>query len=745
MKNNVKPTVRKISKGRALFFKILLILFPLFFFILLEGSLRLLNYGHDFSLFVTNPEPSYERFKVVNPDIAAKYFRTIDNNRPRNDMFLKNKKENTFRIFVLGSSSVFGFPYDGNLMFTRILQNRLESAYPDKKIEIINTAITAINSYTLLGFTDDILKEKPDAILLYAGHNEYYGAFGTGSNIGVGESRPLILLHLKLMDLRFYQLLRNVLYWVSGPSGKNANTVNRGTLMSKVVKKADIVYNGPDYHAGLRQFRSNMSAILEKASGHNVPVFISTLVSNTSGLKPFGSDKTGGGENAEVIFEKAKEAENKSDFQTAKSLYIRARDLDCVRFRASSDINVAIEELARKHNASLVPMLKAFEDKSPNGIVGNNLLTEHVHPNIEGYFLMADVFYNSISSSGIIDKEVNKYTARQSDEFRRTYGYTALDSLLGHHRITSLSYHWPFRDESEDFIDYRLIYKPKGKIDSLAFTVMAKQSLLSLDAHLQLADEYNEKRDLINAGREYMALIQMVPYTPELLREAADFFLKTADLPFAYKCYVRSLDLNPSYLAYFRAGEICMIQNDFAKASRFFTKAFEISDDEYKGRILTKLYTSYIYQNKTDEAKQVLEILLKFQPGAKIQVPPKSYTFGNYIPYPVREKVFSAKEFLKEKKLDEAIPLLTESLKITDSPVVSRILGEVFFEQKDFTNAAFYLNKAYNWFCFEPGFLILSINANIGNSDKNIAKSQLEQLRIIEPDNPAIGLLQQLL
>jgi hypothetical protein len=39
-----------------------------------------------------------------------------------------------------------------------------------------------VNSYTFYDKIDEILKEDPDAILIYAGHNEFYGELGIGSS-----------------------------------------------------------------------------------------------------------------------------------------------------------------------------------------------------------------------------------------------------------------------------------------------------------------------------------------------------------------------------------------------------------------------------------------------------------------------------------------------------------------------------------------------------------------------------------
>jgi tetratricopeptide (TPR) repeat protein len=738
-------TKKPLSRSKTLIFKSLLVIVPVLFFVIVELCLRLVNYGHDYSLFISHPDPAFQNYKIVNPEIGAKYFQKLEYTKPQNDLFLKKKDENSFRIFVLGSSSVVGFPYDANLMFPRILQNRLQAAYPDKKIEVVNTAITAINSYTLLDFTDDVLAEKPDAILIYAGHNEYYGAFGVGSNEGIGNYRPMVLLHLKLMDLRFYQLLRNVIFKAFGSSADAGNEAKRGTLMSKTVKKADIAYQGKDYKIGLEQYKANMSAILEKAVQKKVPVFYSTMVSNISDMKPFGSVKPGTGESAEEYFLKGQAAESKGDFKLAKELYTKARDLDCVRFRASSDINVVIEDLAGKYNVHLVPMFEAFETKSPNSLVGNNLITEHVHPNISGYFLMADVFYNAIAESKLIASAPNPYTVRSADDFKNSYGYTALDSLLGYHRITNLSYHWPFRDESKIYIDYRLIYKPVGQIDSLAFNIMAKRKIASLDAHLLLADEYVKQGDLIKASREYNAMIQIAPNTPELLTEAGIFFIKTGDLPLALSCFTKSSGLTPSFSAFFRAGEIYMLMNDYSNASRLFTRAFEMADANLRIKTLVKLYTTYTLQGKKADAEKVLQAIHQIQPKGNVSVSPKSYLFGNYIPVQIRDMVMKANELRKDKKSQEALSWLIKSLEINDSPIVSRMIAEVYSELKGYRNSAFYVQKAYPWFKFEPAFLVQAINIHVSNGTLAEAKECLVQLKAIDPENPQISALEKML
>src|SRR5690606_37401827 len=116
-----------------------------------------------------------------------------------------------------------------------------------KKIEMVNTAITAINSFTLLDYTDQILKYKPDAVLIYAGHNEFYGAFGIGSNETMSRNRDLTQLHITLMDYKIYQLLRNVIAGISQKIASGKNDEVHGTLMKRMVADKDILLNSDEY------------------------------------------------------------------------------------------------------------------------------------------------------------------------------------------------------------------------------------------------------------------------------------------------------------------------------------------------------------------------------------------------------------------------------------------------------------------------------------------------------------------
>jgi tetratricopeptide (TPR) repeat protein len=746
-KPKTKTPDLNLSKSQKIAFKAISFLVPFLILFILEIILRLAGYGDNFSLFIQNPDKDYKAYEIVNPEVGKKYFQKFEYTRPANDIFLKKKAANTFRIFVMGSSTVIGFPYDKNLMFTRILDQRLQDAFPGKQIEVVNTAITAINSYTLLDFIDQILDKEPDAILIYAGQNEYYGAFGVGSNETMSKYSSLTMLHLKLKRFRFYQLMSNSIQSISrAVQGTTTAPKVRGTLMKRIVNKKDIVLGGKDYTTGIDQYRKNLGKILKKAEQKHVPVFIADLVTNVKDLAPFGSIASPGQKSAAEVYQMAVQSEKTGDFKTAKELYYKAKDLDCVRFRAPSEINNIIRESAKKYNALFVPMLSAFEAKSPHELVGNNLLVEHVHPNIAGYFLMADVFFQEILKSKLIDKSPDLYHLKSSEYYKKNWGYTAFDSLLGYHRIQNLKYHWPYRDESTQYIDYREIYKPTSLIDSLAFNVISKPDNYAADGHLFLANYYKQKKDYYNAFREYNSIVKINPFISANYTDAASILILDSDLPLALEYFNKSLKYKESFYAYFRAGEIYLIKNDNKNAIRCFESAYKLATKNNALNVLSKLYMAYIYDKQAGKANNVLNTMKSINPRlAKFPVPAKSYEFMNFTPVQIAPYVEKSKEFLAKGKTNEALVSLLTAMDIYDSPILDRYVAEIYISEKDKEKALYYMVKSYPDFNTDPKFLFNMITVYLVNGQVENARQVFNTLKQLEPNSPLIPEIQRII
>ena len=93
--------------------------------------------------------------------------------------------DETFRIVFVGASTVEGFPYYTELAFPRQVELLLQQQLPNRRIEVLNAAIVGINSFALADFVPRALRCEPDLVVLYAGHNEFYGPGGVGSTATV--------------------------------------------------------------------------------------------------------------------------------------------------------------------------------------------------------------------------------------------------------------------------------------------------------------------------------------------------------------------------------------------------------------------------------------------------------------------------------------------------------------------------------------------------------------------------------
>ena len=93
---------------------------------------------------------------------------------------LSAKPAGTVRIFVLGGSAAQGIP-DPSFSFGRILEVMLRERYPDVKFEVVNAAMTAINSHVALEIARDCAAHQPDLFVVYMGNNEVVGPYGPGT------------------------------------------------------------------------------------------------------------------------------------------------------------------------------------------------------------------------------------------------------------------------------------------------------------------------------------------------------------------------------------------------------------------------------------------------------------------------------------------------------------------------------------------------------------------------------------
>ncbi len=354
---------KNTPNGSPLIFYIILILLPILLLVGLEVSLRIFNYGRNLDAFITLSE-EYDNYLFTNPDLPFRYAANMETPPAVSlDGFLKEKPDSTFRIFVMGGSSAAGFPYAYNATFPRYIKRKLEIVFPKINFEVINLGITAHNSYTVADLGNDVLEQSPDLVLVYAGHNEYYGILGVGSTIKFGNSQWLSKLIISLNKYKTYQLLNNLMKKFSSVFASSEEKIeNSETLMSRMIGDNNIPFNSETYHNGVEQFRVNMKEFLLSMKNRRVPVIIGGLTSNL--LQPPFTSLTGSKNTKEdSLFVHGKlELENKHIYRANESFFW-AKEYDAVRFRAPEAMNKTLKSLAEDFQFSYLKYRFCFQIK----------------------------------------------------------------------------------------------------------------------------------------------------------------------------------------------------------------------------------------------------------------------------------------------------------------------------------------------------------------------------------------------
>ena len=618
MKNNSENPERKGKVKRPPgWFYLVLVLIPILFILLLEVFLRIINYGNSYDEFVTISK-DYPDELILNPKITTKYFNNLNSfPTPTPDGFTKIKKENAFRVFILGGSSAQGWPYGATASFSSNIKRRLELLYPEKYIEIINTGISAINTYSIRDFLLGILEQKPDLILIYAGHNEYYGALGPGSSVSMGRSRFLINTFTYLEDFRTTQLLRNIIQkiWSLFKNNNQQGAETNETLMGRVIGESTIPLNSETYSLGISQFKGNMNDILSMCKEKNVPVIIGKLTCNLKDLKPFVSVKANGLPTADSIYNDAKLELNNRDITKARKLFSYARDLDALRFRAPSKINKIIIELGKKFNYPVLDIDSVFESHSTDGIVGYNLIVDHLHPNIEGYRLMGEAFYQEMEKKNLLPdgKKIDIPIAKQDSILAVNFPFTRVDSTISKIKIAMLTGAYPFAPK--DTPNYKIdTLKLDNYIDTLAMENITKK-IGWQKAHVQASEWYYKRKDYKSFINEMKPLMDLFPFDTApyefMTRKLIDAKKFHLVLPYLYKYY----KMAPSFMSARWIGTINLNNQNNSEALKYLIIASKYKEAD--AVLFYNLAGAYYYNKEYKKSLEAINKSLQLLPSNK--------------------------------------------------------------------------------------------------------------------------------
>ena len=614
--NKSKNTSR--DKNYPFYFYIIIVLIPIIFFLAIEVFLTGIDYGEEIPQWV-EPSKDFPGVIMLNPYIAKKYFHNLESPpAPNYDGFYRIKKPNTFRVFVMGGSSAAGYPFPVNAAFSRYIQRYLEYKYPHSHIEVINLAMTAVNTYTLLDLLPGVIEQQPDLIIFYTGHNEYYGALGAGSVEFLGRMRFLVNFTVKIQKYKTVQLLRNVYFSLSSLLQKKSNNETSGTLMARMVGEQIIPLNSDIYYLGIRQFEGNMSDMLDILKKNNIPVIIGTLTSNLKDQPPFISIKSDSLPEANNIFEMAKLQYDSENYLQAMKLFKQAKEHDVLRFRAPDTLNKIIQKLGQKYKIQIAAIDSTFNNFSPHGIPGNNLMTDHVHPNIEGYQLMGKVFVEVMEKSKNVPDTKTQRTAEAAQHYSNTTIYlTRLDSLFSDLRIKILKNSWPFVSNKK-FSVRNLEFYPRDYVDTLALKLILDEINWE-EAHVKAAFWFKAKNKIPEFKREMKTLIQYAPFNDSPYKILIKEMIGLNEINETYPYLIKLHNIHPDEFSGKWLGIYFLIKGEYQLALEFLE--FSAKLNKRDAQLFYNLAGAYLYNKKYEQALESVEKCLNIErnfPGAEI-------------------------------------------------------------------------------------------------------------------------------
>ncbi len=351
----------------------------------------------------------------------------------RRQSFSAVKADDSFRVFVLGGSTVQGRPWSVPTSFGTWLQLSLQAAAPDTDWQVINCGGISYASYRLMPIMRELLACEPDLFVIYTGHNEFledrtYGRLKQ-------TPKPLIRAHDALLKLQSYSLAHHFL------QSRRSKTASRTKLPAEVQARLDYHDGLASYHRDdawrtgvLAHFSHNLQTMAQTAKHANVPLILMRPVANIKDCSPFKSEFDDARSPAEqlwaqALLQQAKETrwadvdaklkllqqaakidprhaalcyltgkcyEQMARPIDAKQWFEQAREEDICPLRILAPLADAITETAKRHHTGYVDVEQLIEQRTDDGIVGDEWLVDHVHPTITAHQLIANALLETM-------------------------------------------------------------------------------------------------------------------------------------------------------------------------------------------------------------------------------------------------------------------------------------------------------------------------------------------------------------
>lgn len=564
---------------KHILFWILTLLIPFFLIGLVELGLRAGGYEQS-KQELFSEAPKTPEYLLANPGFIERYFPSFVPEVAPNT-FRKQKRPNTFRVFVFGGSSAEGFPYNFYTGFADQLEQTLLLNTQGLTIEVINLGMTAVNSFVIRDLSKRVLPYEPDAVIVYAGHNEYYGSFGAATTqFGFTDSIRIKHLILWLKNWRFYQALENLL------RGRGEANPEQRTMMAKVIRESDIPAGGDVYEQGIRAFEANMADVIDTFTRRGIPVYIGTLGSNLKDQPPLSDDPL-----AVSAYERGLALLEQQALDDARRAFEEAKERDGIRFRAPNRINEQIEAFGGIPGVDVVDIQRVLSENAQSGIEDRSLFIDHLHPNDVGHKLMAASFFEALSGHPGLQGALLANPVRPPQaisRFENAYAEVSIARLLAGYPFEK---NRSVREELDAFEEAYQSVLQTSYIDSIAAVASKEQVFVPL-ALTQVIASARERNDTMAVVTHSYDLLKWQLRSINLIESSIEFTLNSGE----------------------QEGYLINLLHQV------------LNDGNYDPRYVDLLSSLYLLQENTDHAAYWLRETERLTPGA----PRLLYNYSRY-------------------------------------------------------------------------------------------------------------------
>jgi len=341
-----------------------------------------------------------------------------------------------YRIVVMGGSSALGEPFRPKLSVGQIVAWKLQQAIPDRRFvcEILAWLGDSLEKQhlKLAG-----LRQRPDAVIIYSGHNEFAARFGEERDAGF-EDEPSGWLMRPLSEAAanspFRRLCREIINRnridvpplsgrhhiidppICSPSESNEIVTDFSRRLEAIVSYCD-------------QIGALPILIVEPANEARYEPSRSTLPSSVPAderdrlVGDFEAARAGEARDpatsaaryqailarhpgfAEAHFRLAGLLERQGRFDEAAGHYLTALDRDGLPIRCPAPFRAAYASVASRHSrAILIDGRRELCAASPNGLLGDEMIQDTHHPTLRGYVTLASAVLRELARRRTIDQ-----------------------------------------------------------------------------------------------------------------------------------------------------------------------------------------------------------------------------------------------------------------------------------------------------------------------------------------------------